>query len=197
MQEQQYEKPQPHTAASIEKLDEDAMVFLGRPPANLQRLMLLIVMGSGMMGIAIAMLQIYLKRGYIPPIMWPVCSVLLVLIMLGTWIQTKVVTKMVEKRKIPVTLRIDSEGISLQDVTGIHGPIPWSHLETVTPRKLLFFPLIHAYFRDPAATKKLLGMKYWLFYYPGGGMGLRSDLFGLSAEELAARIERYRERGLE
>jgi hypothetical protein len=191
------EKPlPPHTAASIEKLDEDAMVFIGKPPVNLQRIMLLMVMGSGMLGIGIAMVQFYLKHGYIPPIMWPISSGILLVFGLVTWLQTKIMTKMVEKRKIPVTLRIDSEGISLQDVTGIHGPIPWSHLQTITPRKLLFLPCIHAYFHDPAATKKLLGMKYWYFYYPGGGMGLRSDLFGLSAEELAARIERYREKGL-
>jgi hypothetical protein len=197
-QEQQLteEKLLPHTKESIEKLDEDAMVFIGKPPVNLQRIMLLMVMGAGTLGIAIAMIQIYLKRGYIPSFMWPISSIMLLFMVLITWAQTKFMSKMVEKRKIPVTLRIDSEGISLQDVTGIHGPIPWSHLKTVTPRKLLFLPCIHAYFHDPAATKKLLGMKYWYFYYPGGGMGLRSDLFGLSAEELAARIERYRERGL-
>jgi hypothetical protein len=186
----------PHTAASIEKLGEDAMVFIGKPPANLQRMMLLMVMGAGTLGIAIAMILIYLQDGYIPSYMWRFSSIMLLFSGLISWIQAKRTMKMVTKRKIPVTLRIDSEGISLQDVTGIHGPIPWSHLKTVTPRKLLFLPCIHAYFHDPAATKKLLGMKYWYFYYPGGGMGLRSDLFGLSAEELAARIERYRERGL-
>jgi hypothetical protein len=186
----------PHISASIEKLDDDAMIFIGKPPRNFQRFVILIVMSSAMLGIIILMILIYLQDGYIPSYMWRVSSMMLLFSGLISWMQAKRIMKMVTKRKIPVTLRIDSEGISLQDVTGIHGPIPWSHLKTVTPRKLLFLPCIHAYFHDPAATKKLLGMKYWYFYYPGGGMGLRSDLFGLSAEELAARIERYRERGL-
>jgi hypothetical protein len=195
MQEQQTRSPH-HTTESIAALTDDAMVFPGRTPKSLLNKIMFMIMGSATIAVVIALTNIYLQKGHINPRIWPFISGMLAFLMLYTWVIGKVMARVVAKRKIPLTLRIDSLGISLQDITGIYGPIPWSHLGKVTSRNFLTFPIIHIKLVNSAATKKLLGMKYWLFYFPGG-IGLRSDVFDLNAEDLAVRIERYRERGLE
>lgn len=152
------------------------------------------VAGAMVVGNLIGFTKIFLRHGHIS---WQVVAIMLAfsLVMMAfmKW-RLKSVMKKVESRQIPLTLRIDSQGIAVQDVLGVHGPVPWAVLGELTPRTFIF-PMVHFAITDVAAAKKALGSRYWVLWFPGG-LAIRTDLFGMTSQELIARIERYRRQGL-
>lgn len=180
--------------AALDALTEDAIVLQGRPSQSAQRLMMWVAAGAMLAGNLLGFASIYRKHGHIP---WQVVAIMgvfcLVMMAYMKW-RLKSMMKKIESRQIPLTLRIDSQGIAVQDILGVHGPVPWAVLGELTPRRFLF-PMVHFALTDVAAAKKALGSRYWVLWFPGG-LAIRSDLFGLTSEELIARINRYRQHGL-
>lgn len=181
--------------AQIESLTEDAIVLMGRPSAVAQKKASALAISAVIVGTVLGVTLAAVRLGPLPARVWQLSLLLLsvmipLMLLYMRWVM-RLVQKRVESRQIPVTLRIDSQGIWVQDVFGIHGPVPWSVLGAMTPRSFIF-PLVHFALTDIAAAKRALGPKFW---YPGG-LGIRTDIFGMTAEELTERIERYRKQGL-
>jgi hypothetical protein len=188
----------PQQQTQLEALTEDAIVLMGRPSAVAQKKVSALVFVSMVVGMLLGVGLAAVRLGPLPPRVWQlsliVFAVLIPLMLLYMrWIM-RLVQKRVESRKIPVTLRIDGQGVWVQDVFGIHGPVPWSVLGAMTPRHFMF-PMVHFALTDIPAAKRALGSKFWYLWYPGG-LGIRTDIFGMTAEELIERIERYRKQGL-
>ena len=79
------------------------------------------------------------------------------------------------------------------------GVIPWDEIADVQPGRFLGTPMVRIVPKNKAALRQKLGAGgrfMWMYWEPKGGLGVNCIPFGMSPEDLAARVNRYRERGL-
>ncbi len=96
------------------------------------------------------------------------------------------------------TLQLSPEGMTLHTEPFL-GTVPWDEIASVEAGSLMGMPTVIVKPRDRAALQARLGKRgryLWMYAMPGGGLGFPCLQFGLSPDDLAARINRYHERGL-
>ena len=95
-------------------------------------------------------------------------------------------------------MTLSPEGFSVETDPFL-GVIPWDEIASVHPGSLLGVPMVRIVPKNKAALCARLGAGgrwLWMYWEPKGGLGFSCIPFGRSPADLAARINRYRERGL-
>ena len=95
-------------------------------------------------------------------------------------------------------LLLSSDGLTLKAEPFL-GTILWDEIAAIETGRYLSFSVVVVKLKDRAALQARLGNRgRYLRRHemPGGGLGFPSFPFVLSSDDLVARINRYRERGL-
>ena len=128
-------------------------------------------------------------------------------VLLGNLLLMAYVTKKLNGPALHPVLTLSPDGLTLKADPALGtlrtdpflGMILWEEIADITSARFLGRSCLRLTLSDEAAFRNRIGKKaryLWTYKIPGGGLGLSSDLFGLSPDDLAARINRYRERGL-
>ena len=119
-------------------------------------------------------------------------------VLLGSLLLMAYVTKKLNGPALHQVLTLSPDGFTLQTEPFL-GTILWEEIASVSPARFLGLPYLQMTLTDEAAFRNRIGKKaryLWTYKMPGGGLGISALIFGLPADDLAARINRYRERGL-
>ena len=174
-------------------MDETAETVVFRPKSKMvtfRKAMLPVMFLAVLIEIAVVIMGFVVHSASL--IVFAACALVFVGVVAGWYVKQTNAPRM----KPVMTLSPDGFSVETDPFLGV---IPWDEIADVQPGNFLGAPMIRIVPKNKTALRQRLGQGgrfLWMYWEPKGGLGINCIPFGMPPADLAARINRYRERGL-